>query len=327
MKQNNTLKYFFLVYSLFFSTFLFAQNYTFEVDNIAYQDLTGATVLTTGGWDDPGFDIPIGFNFQLGTYSFDTISIPDWSAGGIVSTVNSATGTIPVVLIIGQDIIGLSNTASPISYTTTGTPGNKIFKLEWKNFGFFDDSTNSDYMNMQLWLYEDSNILEYHYGANSINNPVESFEEEAGPMVGLITEYNMDLDEIADETYILSGNPVNPIVTVYYEDDQEDANFINGAIPNGTVYRFIPQNINSITDFNSMDVTLYPNPSKHTINIEINDTIFIEKIEIYNGLGKVVSSFKNNNTPIDISHLSNGIYFIKIKDNEDNFIVKSFIKR
>ena len=327
-KSNNYIMktlYFFLL--LFFINTVFSQSmYNFEADNNTYQDLTNATILATGDWDDPGFNIPIGFDFQLGTFNFNTISIADWSSGGIVSTVNSATGTIPIMLIIGQDIVSLSNTTSPISYITTGTAGNKIFKLEWKNFGFFDDSTSSDFMNMQLWLYEGSNIIEYHYGNTSINNPAESFEGETGPSIALITGYNMDIDEITDETYILSGNPVNPNVLIYHAGDSGDSTAIDGAIPSGTIYRFIPQNTNSITDFNSLNVRLYPNPSKKYINIELKNNLLIKKIELYNNLGKIILSLKNTSKLIDISYLPNGIYFIKIKDSNDNFILKSFIK-
>ena len=317
--------YFFLL--LFFINTVFSQSvYNFEADNNTYQDLTNATVLTTGDWDDPGFNIPIGFDFQLGTFNFNTISIADWSLGGIVSTTNNTTGIVPIMLLIEQDIISLSNTTSPISYTTTGTSGNRIFKLEWKNFGFFDDSTGSDFMNMQLWLYEGSNIIEYHYGNTSINNPAESFEGKTGPSIALLTGYNMDISEITDETYILSGNPVNPNVFTYHAGETGSPTAIDGVIPSGTIYRFIPQNTNSIADFNSLNVRVYPNPSKKYINIELTNNLLIKKIEVYNHLGKIILSLKNSNKPIDISYLPNGIYYIKIKDSNNNFLIKSFIK-
>ncbi len=320
-------------YTILFFLFivdLFSQSvYTFEYDNNTYQDLTNNTVLINNDWDDPSLAIPIGFDFQLGTFTFNTIHIVDWASGGTLSSNNNESGTMPQISIIGQDIVSKGNGLSPISYKLEGANGSRIFKLEWKNYGFFDDTSYADYMNMQLWLYEGSNIIEYHYGDTSINNPTESFEGETGPMIGLLTGYNIDTDQITDETYILTGNPTNPDVSIYHAgDNNEDISAINGVIPSGTIYRFIPQNVNSITDEIEINFNIYPNPSSRFINIRSTKNTPIKKIEIFDILGKNIMTFKNiNNVPINISHLINGVYFIKIKNNQGNFIVKCFVKK
>jgi hypothetical protein len=69
---------------------------------------------------------------------------------------------------------------------------------------------------------------------------------------------------------------------------------------------------------------IYPNPTtgQLTINKEINS---LANIEIYNIAGQVVGAYRirpeNTETTIDISHLANGLYFLKI-DNKMYKIIK-----
>ncbi len=116
--------------------------YNFETENSAYVNLTGSTSLNNGAvWDDPGYTIPLDFTFSLGTYTFDTIYILEWSVGGVLSSNPIDGGIVPILVPIGQDLIDLGFNSgvsqSNISYKTEGTAGNKILKIEWNNVGFF----------------------------------------------------------------------------------------------------------------------------------------------------------------------------------------------
>lgn len=72
------------------------------------------------------------------------------------------------------------------------------------------------------------------------------------------------------------------------------------------------------------NVNLFPNPSHSSI--QLTGIFDNTQIAIYNNLGQLVSSEKiNNNSPIDISSLPNGIYTVKV--NWNNYIkVLKFIK-
>ncbi len=319
--------YLFLTLILTFSINYSQSVYTFEIDNVTYQNLQNNTILVQGNWDDPLLNIPLGFDFQLGTFSFNSIYITDWSVGGIVSSSPNDFGTIPIFMLIDQDIISRGVSNSPISYVTEGAVGSRILKLEWNNFGFIDDSTLNDYMNMQLWLYEGSNIIEYHYGPNAINNPSESFEGFSGPLVGLITSYDMTNDLIADESYLLSDMPSNPTINTYHQGDVGTAIPLTGSIPSGTIYRFIPQNTNSISGIEKFDFSIYPNPSSKTITLTNLTNPSIKSILIYNSLGEVVKEVPNNSLEINVSDLSNGIYLLQIKDTKNRQTIKKFVKK
>ena len=69
-------------------------------------------------------------------------------------------------------------------------------------------------------------------------------------------------------------------------------------------------------------INIYPNPTKrflHLENISLESNIFI-----YNSFGKIVQAYKSKNL-IDLENLKNGIYWIEIKNESNNFLTK-FIK-
>lgn len=315
-----------LVFIISTGFLLNAQNdYNFNVANETYQNLTGSTSLNNGQvWDDPGYVIPLGFNFQMGPHNFNTIYIVDWSVGGVLSSSAVDSGILPLLVPIAQDIIdlgfGSGVSQSPISYKTEGAAGSQILKIEWNNVGFFDDQTGSDFMNFQLWFYEDSNIVEYRYGSSQINNPQGSFEGETGPNVVFVPSINVDTFILDEDAYFLSGNPTNPTVNVVMEGDSPQTSFaFQGMIPNGTVYTFTPQNL-SVDNFESLGFSIYPNPATHLLNIHSNDPDYT--IEIYSSMGQKIHGFSEVNGTVDVSSLSSGIYLVRILTGNASAIQK-----
>jgi hypothetical protein len=313
---------------LLFTLFANAQSvYNFETENSTYQNLTGSTSLNNGAvWDDPGYTIPLGFSFEFGTYSFSTIYILEWSVGGVLSSNPVDGGIVPLFVPIGQDLIDLGYSSgvsqSNISYKTEGVAGSRILKIEWNNVGFFEDSTESDFMNFQLWLYEGTNTVEFRYGPSAINNPSESFEGETGPQVSLITSFNIDTQQLADRGYFVSGNPANPTIITLNPGDPIVLSYLQGMIPNGTVYRFLRQPL-AVEDFSQNDFQIYPNPASDYLNVKMQSSNY--NSSIYNSLGQKVNVSLSENR-IDISNLSNGIYYIKI-ETETGSATKKFIKQ
>lgn len=86
---------------------------------------------------------------------------------------------------------------------------------------------------------------------------------------------------------------------------------------------------NSIFENNSLsDFYIYPNPAKNSIYIENNNSQFKNiKIEIYTITGKLIKSniVLSNNHIIDVSELQNGIYLMKLYD-DDKFHIHILIK-
>ena len=82
-------------------------------------------------------------------------------------------------------------------------------------------------------------------------------------------------------------------------------------------------NATSVESTERKNLKLYPNPVKNALNISSNKKI--DKIEIYDALGRIVISENNPTNTINVEQLESGIYSIAILF-EDDRIVKRFTK-
>jgi len=78
--------------------------------------------------------------------------------------------------------------------------------------------------------------------------------------------------------------------------------------------------------FKEDNLFIYPNPTSDMLYFDITGDISLEKIEIYDTIGKKVLSSQINNNSVDVSQLTAGVYFVKIYSGE-NQITKKIIKK
>jgi hypothetical protein len=78
----------------------------------------------------------------------------------------------------------------------------------------------------------------------------------------------------------------------------------------------IANNLLNVTDFNTNGlVKIYPNPAKDILNIEIDNYEDIMDLTIYSTTGKILLSkktFNDQKLSIDVSNISEGLYFVRI---------------
>ena len=122
---------------------------------------------------------------------------------------------------------------------------------------------------------------------------------------------------------------------------------VNGAIPgatnqtyqvieNGTYYVIVTQNncqslpsnvitIDnvSIESYNNNDVIVYPIPANDMIYIQTNKNI--SELQLIDAIGRVV--IISNDSQIDVSNLSNGVYQLLIKSDTDRLILPVIIEK
>ncbi len=283
-------------------------NYNFSVLTGTYSNLTGATSLNDNTvWDDPEFSISLPFPFIFNGNNNANIIYFSGMGGEL------ATGTeddfADFILPLACDLIDrgydLGISLSSIGYLVEGTEGNRILKIEWKNVGSYDEGAPYNmYINFQMWLYEGTNIVEYHYGPSMINDP-DLFYYYPGAFIG-ITSYNESLDS-AFNIHMLTGPAASPTLSTAFET-------VIGTPPPGTIFRFSPVDLSVQEDnFCNNEFFIYPNPA-----IEIITLKFSEKkdrlIEISDLTGKVIRKLAVSDelTMIDISDLKPGIYFISM---------------
>jgi hypothetical protein len=128
------------------------------------------------------------------------------------------------------DIRPRSNGTAYIAHTTEGNAGNRIFKIEYHNMGFNDDTTHNDSASYQIWFYENG-VIEFLYGPSSVKNLASWYDGESGPGV-----YLGSWDTLNETVIGLGGNPNSP--TVY--DQWDDFASLNAMPRANTVYTFTP---------------------------------------------------------------------------------------
>ncbi len=79
----------------------------------------------------------------------------------------------------------------------------------------------------------------------------------------------------------------------------------------------------SVNENRLLDFSVYPTPTENILNIKSKTEI--TKIEIYSKLGQLIKETIENK--IDISNLTQGLYFVKAEDVNGNFGVKKIVKK
>ena len=72
--------------------------------------------------------------------------------------------------------------------------------------------------------------------------------------------------------------------------------------------------------FLSEKITLFPNPIEDILTIKTSENFRINKLIIYNSLGKEI--LESTNKEINLNQLSSGIYFIKVITDYGDFYKK-----
>jgi hypothetical protein len=290
-------------------------SYTFSKSTGTYQDLTGATSLNNNQtWDDPAYIVPMDFPFTMFGKTIDSLSF-DFSLGGSLmgfcgSDSLYETGLLPFEAdLVDLGHFGAAGTSlSPLSYKVEqgSMPWNRILKIEWKNVGSYDDTTYTDYVNFQLWLYEGSDDIEIHYGPSSIAVDTLFFYGESGPLVGALqmNPLNFDLANIN----LLAGTATSPSLT-------DSIAFVEGAPVDGTIYKFSNQ-VSGMDSPNAQNILrAYPNPVSGTLTLEWEAHIAL--VSLYNGMGQQVVEEKlspnNRKHPLNLSGLAPGLYHLHLQ--------------
>jgi Leucine-rich repeat (LRR) protein len=172
-------------------------------------------------------------------------------------------------------------------------------------------------------VYVASIAVQGQSGATTITSPGGTLQMEA-----TVLPANAD-----DDTYTWS-------VTFGTGSASIDVNGLLTAITNGTVTVIATANDASgvtgteVITISNQDLSvgeqvaienirLYPNPA--TSQLSINSELKIERIEIMNILGETVKTIVDPSNTVDVSELTDGVYFLKLQTDK-NVVSKKFIK-
>jgi hypothetical protein len=74
------------------------------------------------------------------------------------------------------------------------------------------------------------------------------------------------------------------------------------------------------------DFNVYPNPSSGMVYLDNVDIELVKNLVVVNGLGQVAARFSPN-MQLDMSHLSNGAYWLRIEMNDGAVLSKKIVLR
>lgn len=285
-----------------------AQYYQFLKTTGTYSNITGGTTLLNNNWKDTLVSLKTPFFFKFFNTnilngSTDSIQVTDYSS---IYFNNINNGLFDV---FGVDMNSRGNNKSPISFVVQGTSPNRILKIQYMNAGFAGDApAYTDSMNLQVWIYETSYVLEFRYGPNSVKP--SSYLGETGAYVDIADPFGIQSNFIA-----LEGNPASPTVRTTNIALQVP---LNGTPANGTIYRFTPSPFRTgIQENNFMPMSINGNKLVLPASMEIN------RVNIYNVGGLLLQSSANRDD-ISLANLIHGLYIVTL-DTKDGLVMRKLI--
>lgn len=230
----------------------YAQNYNFSVTSSYYSHLNNAVSLTKGeliqsmyAYEIPMDSLNFSFLYNNKTFSKLVVHVDGYIEMG---EINVSYPTEQYILPCYAEFSDLGlfqypydKSLSSISYKIEqGLSGNNVLKIEWKNMAFYNDSIDSyAYTSFQIWLYENTNDIEFHYGPNLVTNLLSHFQGAPGPIIGLIMDYD-EPSSYWGNSIVLLNNPSNPDTLHYIGIANNSPLYLNGIPDENTVYIFSP---------------------------------------------------------------------------------------
>ncbi len=215
---------------------------------------------------------------------------------------------------------------------------NRLF-CSYNSLTSLDVSNNIDL----IWLYCNSNLLNILNINNNTNltklycgyNSLTTLDLSSNSDFNLLHCYdNNDLAYINlkngnNNNFILSGafpsifENLPNLQTVCVDELNTDlTNFILTETGHDVEFTINCPTANTLEN-TLLNFTIYPIPVADVINIKSKTNI--AKIEIFSNLGQLLLSYNHQNS-IDISNLSQGLYFVKITDVNGDFGIQKVIK-
>ena len=221
-------------------------SYTFSETSGTYNLINGSNAISSG-WDDnvTSNNIPIGFSFNYNGTNYTTCSINSNGYITFGNTISSNNGFFPIssntsyagsISAVGGDLE--DNNGRAIEYTTTGSIGNRVFTVQWREARRF--SINGQF-NFQIKLYEGSNIIRLHYGSCT---PTGNNGSAINVQVGLRGANNNDFNNRS-----LTNNNVNwNLNTSFGTTNTAACRTKNGnEISSGLIFQWTPPSCHPLT--------------------------------------------------------------------------------
>jgi hypothetical protein len=211
---------------------------------------------------------------------------------------------------------------SLIRYQTTGSPGERVFAIEWHNAGLYEEiaiaiETNTlpeSSLNFQIWLYENDHSIEFRYGSMLYPDPFDPLAEPG--MASIFLDVNLSSYE--GNFLTLSGHPAACVLENITSVEDLEMYSLDYYL-NAMVYRFEPTSIpSSVHDNNLLSCSIFPNPASNNLTVDLGDLNGVNTtIKLYDSSSKLVFEKRSLSTlMIDVSGFAKGMYSLELSTDE-----------
>jgi Secretion system C-terminal sorting domain len=295
----------------------------------AYLPLSASTVVVDSiNWQDPGFQIPLGFPYTfLGKTTSNLFGVDGLGLDGFLFSGNTANVANGLGLFTdfknNRTSDEPTNPNSTIAYQTNTIAGKKITKIQYENVGFSEDSTNTDYVNFQTWVYEADSAIEYRIGKSLIDGDnFGLYFLGTGPSFVYAKDLNNTTQNWA-KMYYVSG--LLPIKGDSITLAQVIANGGFKGMPtypdSGTVIRLAPIKVNvginqvQLNDNIVLNNLITENLELKLLNNTENHTVKILDMHGKEIMNRIINQASNT---INCSQLPSGNYIVSIANKQAN---------
>ncbi|MFK7799451.1 MAG: T9SS type A sorting domain-containing protein [Aureispira sp.] len=325
---------FFIGLYFIMSSVLMAQ-YTFNTTSNTYQDLVNPTSLNQGAvWTNSSiYQIYFNFNFEINGQTCTALNV---HAGGGLSFPGLGVKELFVVHspfggYFLQDK-GTTASQSSIDYTISGIVGERILKIQWKNAGFkpygLIPPNTADFMNYQIWLFEQNNHIEIRFGSSQFDRT--SFGQS--PSSNNSTLSVKLLYDNCNNMLGLQGAANLPSYW-FFNSCVPNYTFISGAPNTGVTYVFRPVIATNINEVIEHTIEVYPNPTTENILIDgVPESFGLENITLHDVTGRIVLTKQtiglvDTAISLTLENLPCGIYILKLSGKDGTIYSRKIIKQ
>lgn len=295
-------------------------DYSFSTFTDTYIEISEENLAVNFSWDDPTYSVPIGFDFNLMGTTTGFLHSNDTFLGGTLIA-NEEIVAWDLLWVTTLDVIdagyAMNTFESPISYITEGEPGSRIFKMQWKDVGLYDEydaeGTANNKLNFQLWLYEGSNDIEVRWGPNTVKETF--YITNVWNSCGLLD------DAVSEGSFggglFVTGTPMSPTALNIENENDFFSVQILGLPENGRVYRFEAGAL-SIDAVETADANLRVYPTA------VHDFVYVDglqsgafSVDVLSPDGRHVQRDQAiSGQALNLSHLPTGMYLITIEQGK-----------
>lgn len=320
------------------SVFAQPDNYVFTVSkNVPYQNLVSPTIVTTPGWDDFDATILLGFNFKFMGDSTNTLFFDsnDWNTGTDIQFNTSANTSNPFHIISWiYDLEDRYNNditkSSTVGYKTDVVNAKNVTKIEWNNVGFFDDTFHVDTANVQLWIYEENNALEFRIGNSSRANITSLIQDPntygfKGPVFAFVKNLTIGLaGPSADNIYYPSNINTPTMDSTDIMSMSTNPSIIGiDSFPNAnTLMRWAPAVANGVNSVSlNENISVYPTlfASTFSIDFKAKNNYQLSVFDI-NGRFLFTQKLAKSSEKIDMSNYASGNYILMLNNDSEKIV-------